>query len=271
MRIILVRHGESVDNTRANSVETINVTHIFSSDLQRASATASAISDALSTRDGDRIVQNQAPAVSVQTADLRERDFRSGEGTRFGSTRSAASGGRNAFSDAESWNEMGVRARRFIDEHLDRLLVEAREEEDEARAIVVVAHGLILNVLLTSLLLRYTPSELTRLQPSVLPESSRNQSKSQLRVPWSNTGHLVIRVTRIKPTLPSSATDLTTDTEHDVFDVKLRVVAINCTEHLEGLKKTRGSIGSLQFDPKQKTIDAFFGPSTKRQKRGGDA
>lgn len=53
--------------------------------------------------------------------------------------------------------------------------------------------------------------------------------------------------------------------------IQLQVTKVNCVDHLDGLKKTRGGIGSARFDPKQKTMDAFFGPSAKRQKRGDDA
>ncbi|CAK7240966.1 MAG: hypothetical protein STHCBS139747_002423 [Sporothrix thermara] len=262
------------------SSETIAVTHIFSSDLQRASVTASAILDAQrkrgETHDKDSI---EGPTKVTKSADLRERDFRSGEGTRFGASSGpeGSRGGRNAFADAESWDEMSVRAKRFIDEHLDCLLLaEASDEDDneDRRAIVVVAHGLILNVLLSMLLLRYTPAEMTRLQPPQLSGAgSMDRKPNQLRVPWSNTGFLVLHASRLKTkSLSDDANGSTLEAKAETSSsVKLRVVSINCTEHLEGLKKTRGGIGSAQFDPKQKTMDSFFGRSAKRQKRGDDA
>ncbi|CAK7224385.1 hypothetical protein SBRCBS47491_005531 [Sporothrix bragantina] len=262
---------------RKDSSETIAMTHIFSSDLQRASATASAILDAQRKRDDN--CDEKGPDKVIKCVDLRERDFRSGEGTRFGASSGSGKcrgGGRNTFADAESWDEMSVRARRFIDEHLDRLLVEAGDskEKEDRRTIIVVAHGLILNVLLSMLLLRYTPSEMTRLQPPLLPGAgvgSSDRKRDQLRVPWTNTGHLVIHASRLKTKSLSNADGSTADADAEASGVKLQVVSINCIEHLDGLKKTRGGIGSAQFDPKQKTMDSFFGPSAKRQKRGGDA
>ncbi|CAK7565144.1 MAG: hypothetical protein SEPTF4163_003053 [Sporothrix epigloea] len=255
-----------------DSTERIATTHIFSSDLQRASLTASAIFDAQSKRDEGS--DDKSLAKFVESADLRERDFRSGEGIRFNSSKDSDGGGRNVFADAESWDEMSVRAKRFIDEHLNRLLVEAGDKGDDARTVVIVAHGLILNVLLSSLLLHYTPSELIRLQPPLLSGASSKHNGHQLRVPWSNTGHLVIHASRTKTTSPSSVTRSTASAAsagNDASSVGLRVVSVNCTEHLNGLKKTRGGIGSQQFDPKQKTMDAFFSPSVKRRKREGDA
>ncbi|KAG0646131.1 phosphoserine phosphatase 2 [Hyphodiscus hymeniophilus] len=44
----------------------------------------------------------------------------------------------------------------------------------------------------------------------------------------------------------------------------LTVKAVNSQEHLDGLKKTRGGIGSLKHDETQKTVDSFF----KRQRLG---
>jgi hypothetical protein len=46
--------------------------------------------------------------------------------------------------------------------------------------------------------------------------------------------------------------------------MSLVVKAVNSQEHLKGLKKTRGGIGSSKHDEKQKTMDSFF----KRQKLG---
>lgn len=255
----------------AGSSESIVVTHIFSSDLQRASATASAVLDAQHKRDAEHGAAAKAAEV-VQSADLRERDFRSGEGMRF----RAASAGRNAFADAESWDDMSVRAKRFIDDHLHPHLgggggggVDAGEDEDR-RAIVVVAHGMILDVLLSLLLLRYAPAEFARMQPPAGAGTGvSDRRQRQLHVPWSNTGYLVLNACQ-GGQKPSGSGEDAADV-HVAGGLSLQVTAVNCTAHLDGLKKTRGGIGSARFDPKQKTMDAFFGPAAKRQKRGGDA
>jgi hypothetical protein len=40
--------------------------------------------------------------------------------------------------------------------------------------------------------------------------------------------------------------------------LKARIIAVNSTVHLQGLKKTKGGIGSAKHDESQKTIESFF-------------
>lgn len=264
-------HLAAMPSLAGSSGDVIATTDIFSSDLQRAFATASAILDAQQKRDG----RNAGAAKEViKSVDLRERDFRSGEGVRFEASAGDIDGGRNAFADAESRDEMRVRAERFIDAHLHPLLdanVEGTDKDARnRRAIVVVAHGLILNVLLSSLLQRYAPSELARLLPPATRaggSDAAQRRRAELRVPWNNTGYLAMTV---KAKTAGKNNEKSGDAGKRV-GVQLQVTTVNCVEHLDGLKKTRGGIGSARFDPKQKTMDAFFGPSAKRQKRGDDA
>ncbi|EFX06346.1 phosphoglycerate mutase family protein [Grosmannia clavigera kw1407] len=264
MRLLLVRHGESVDNVAGvyagsrDSALTAHgvlqarrlgtylmpsrdgdndedsksedglrpvVTHVLSSDLQRAVRTAEAIVEAQAKKrtgdDGD-----EALAV-VQLADLRERDFRSGEGRRI-----AGSGSSSAFADAETREEMRRRAERFVDGHLHPLLL---VQVPTQQTVVVVSHGIFLGVLLSVLLQRFASSS--------LPAAP---------VSWSNTGYVELAVGR-----------------RQQQDVELAVTAVNNVEHLQGLRKTRGGIGSSAFDAKQQTVDSFFRPAAKRQKKEG--
>jgi hypothetical protein len=55
-----------------------------------------------------------------------------------------------------------------------------------------------------------------------------------------------------------------TSTTSKLLNMSLLVRAVNSQKHLEGLKKTRGGIGSAKHDDKQRTMDSFF----KRQKLG---
>lgn len=48
------------------------------------------------------------------------------------------------------------------------------------------------------------------------------------------------------------------------LDLSLVVKAVNSQQHLKGLKKTRGGIGSLKHDSSQKTMESFF----KKRKLG---
>ena len=63
-----------------------------------------------------------------------------------------------------------------------------------------------------------------------------------------------------RPTIPSSVSVVPLE----LLNMSLVVKAVNSQEHLKGLKKTRGGIGSLKHDEKQKTMDSFF----KQQKLG---
>ena len=48
--------------------------------------------------------------------------------------------------------------------------------------------------------------------------------------------------------------------------LKARIEVVNSTGHLQGLRKTRGGIGSARFDSNQKTMDSFFKPAPKKRK-----
>lgn len=236
------------------------VQHVFSSDLQRAANTAQAIvdaqlSDVVSKASTGHGVQH--PHV-VKTADLRERNFGSAEGKRFGASR----------DDAETHDEMRVRAERFISNHLAPLLDDLVLGLKPAASIVVVSHGILLNSLLKALLVRYAPSELSRLamtgpaggQPAYLAS-------------WSNTGYLeaVIGTSSLCPGASSTGLTLAgpSMTASPVVPVAtLSVARVNAVDHLDGLKKTRGGIGSAQFDRRQRTVDSFFRPVAKEQGGG---
>ena len=233
----------------------IVITNLISSDLQRAFLTASAVLDAQRSKgiDDARVAKEV-----VKLDGIRERDFRSGEGVRI------AGGSRDAFADAESSEEMQLRVGRFIDDHLHPLLIE--ESDVDGRAVVVVSHGIILNVMLTALLQRYAPSELSRLLPPDLPGGSKLRGPPKLRLSWSNTGYVDVAVSVVRDIDGSKKEG----PQAGLASVRMQVLAVNCIDHLAGLKKTRGGIGSAKFDAKQKTMDAFFAPAAKRQKRQED-
>ncbi|KAK3493555.1 histidine phosphatase superfamily [Neurospora crassa] len=273
MRLFLVRHGETVDNvaglyagirdspltthgvlqarrlashfaSRSSSIGP--VTHIFSSDLQRAISTAQAIVDAQVTKATEKEDMDHSKLQLVQVVELRERDFRSAEGKRFGTPH----------PDAETHDEMRARATDFVQAHLGPLL-DSISNGDNCKtnpSVVVVAHGLILNSLLRSLLARYAPEEMTRLANAKLSSGSV-AGRSEFLAAWSNTGYLEMKVDAIAS---SEETEKST--------VKLTVVRVNVLDHLHGLKRTRGGIGSAKFDSKQKTMDSFFKPAAKKRR-----
>lgn len=257
MRLFLIRHGETVDNvanlyagTRDSALTTHGVlqarrlaehlaqrlpatsVHYFSSDLQRAVRTAEAIRAAACGKDGAVVVQ--------QLVELREKDFGTGEGERFGTGKDKPHEG------AESAESMKARVDTFLDKHL--LPVLSPRSED---AVVIVAHGILLSILFKRLCEHLSSGAFT-VAPEVQRASNPYPAGGVPVLPsWSNTGYLEAVVTSSAPAAWSS--------------IKLHVAQVNCVDHLKGLRKTRGGIGSARFDEKQKTMDSFFAPSKKRK------
>lgn len=56
----------------------------------------------------------------------------------------------------------------------------------------------------------------------------------------------------------SSSTTNTSQNSKAIKSLKIRILSINNTTHLTGLKKTKGGIGSARYDEGQKTIESFF-------------
>ncbi|KAF5525265.1 putative phosphatase [Colletotrichum aenigma] len=279
IHLYLVRHGESVDNVAnlyagsrdasltshgvlqarrlgthlASRTASAPVSHIFASNLQRAYRTAEAVRDALSSppnaTEGEASSSMTGRRVEVvQLPELREKHFGSGEGQKVGAR---AVGERHV--GAETSEAMFTRAKRFADEYLGPIFACVNETEEGAESVVVVAHGIILGVLVRAL------------------RSAKNfgtvvaSPEDQLPLAWSNTGYVELTVT---PAAPPSKEPATVPTWPGL---SIKTVAVNSTEHLQGLKKTRGGIGSAKFDEKQKTLNAFFTPTAKKRKHGDEA
>ncbi|KAH8900893.1 phosphoglycerate mutase-like protein [Thozetella sp. PMI_491] len=272
MRLLLVRHGETVDNVAgvyAGSRDSPltahgvlqaqrlgqhlaaqeNITHVFSSDLQRASNTAQATVEA-------RQPEARVPVVTLR--DLRERDFGSSEGTSFLAKANTSGAARSR--DAETYGQMGARINRFIVGHLAPVL-EAPETHATTSecSVVVVAHGIILNVLLWALVSKYAPDD--------LKTYTGGTGRPDYMNAWSNTGYalILLRLSNAGEQSTSASAGLA-PASLSGQQFEFSIAALNETSHLKGLKKTRGGIGSARFDGKQKTLDSFFGSSTKTPK-----
>ena len=198
----------------------------------------------------------------MTSPDLRERDFRSSEGKSFTSKRKIDQVS-SVRDDAETYQEMRDRIARFIDDHLSPALRRLSGDDDSsAKSIVVVAHGMILNVLVSSLISRYGTVE--------LQASTGGTRGADITTVWSNTGYTELEVQLGEINVSgTSATAKPSPAVQAAVRIELKVIAVNVTDHLTGLKKTRGGIGSASFDRKQKTMDSFFGPPTKRKKPDG--
>lgn len=291
-RLFLVRHGETVDNVAgvyagirdspltAHGVTQARrlgahlaaragalgpVTHVFASDLRRAVETAEAVvaaqvavGSAAAAADGrgtgsDTDAEETRPLNLVQLPELRERDFGTAEGKKFGAVL--------ALAGAESREQMRTRAEKFVHGHLAPVLL---KQDGAAGCIVVVSHGLILDSLLRVLLARFALKATTQLA------DARTTA-------WSNTGYVELAVD-VGSSRPVSAEGLDTvhvsgdrtsappalPASHELRRISLSILGVNVLKHLEGLKKTRGGIGSAQFDKRQRTMDSFFAPAAKK-------
>ncbi|KAI1406947.1 phosphoglycerate mutase-like protein [Hypoxylon sp. FL1857] len=298
MRILLIRHGESVDNVAglyagsrdspltnhgvlqikrlgahlAKRHEAIGpIKYIFASDLQRAYQTAEAIAEALaavqspSTNDAS---ESRKPFGVSRLAELREKDYGSSEGTKFGVKANRSADGL-VLSDSETHESMRIRVNRFLSSHLIPIV----DTHGSANiAVVIVAHGIILGVLLKALLERFPP------KPVAGTSSTERRDTHPEFAAWSNTGVLQARLEPAKGTSASDSKavslpnplvpDANEGSLGDANDSALRLVIefTNSLDHLEGLKKTRGGIGSAKFDSRQRTMDSFFNPASKKRK-----
>ncbi|KAL9481063.1 hypothetical protein ACSS6W_005849 [Trichoderma asperelloides] len=259
MLLFLIRHGETVDNvagiyagSRDSGLTSHGVlqirrlaTHlaerqestlkfIYSSDLQRAVKTAEAIA-----AEQRRVCSRDIPVVEF--AELREKDFGSDEGLKFGDSRGRA-------PDSETAESMKARVDAFLDQRLLPLL--SSQPDDASSACAIVSHGIILGVLYRELCARVSRGGIT-----VDPNPSA--ASSLISPPfWDNTGFLECTVS-----MNSAGAD-----EDKSLPLRLHVQRVNCTVHLKDLKKTRGGIGSAAYDEKQRTLTSFFVPGSKKRK-----
>lgn len=176
----------------------------------------------------------------IQVEELREKDFGLSEGKKFGA--------RLDNDGSETAESMRSRIHLFLDQRLSPIIDQSAAEN---ATIVVVAHGIILNHLLKVLLLRY---------PSKSPASQliAGRPGSEYLAPWSNTGVLQARLD-----LSDNSASLGLPNPRSVH---LTVESTNNVDHLQGLKKTRGGIGSASHDSRQRTMESFFTYASRKRK-----
>lgn len=232
--------------------------------MQRTLRTAQAVADVVVREHHDSQRADAASTLNIVKVDeLREKHMGALEGSKWG-VKPPGDKAESFSDDMETREHMSARAVKFIDEHLVPALephfaCDRSSNRATARgSILVVSHGIFLNIFLRSLLERFAPAELQRLSNSEAPQPKG-------LVSFSNTGFVEVVVSA----RDASATDETDPVRLPgrVLALHLQVVAINSVGHLQGLKKTRGGIGSAAFDSKQRTMDAFFGPAMKKPRR----
>ncbi|KAJ5627988.1 hypothetical protein N7490_010216 [Penicillium lividum] len=275
MRLFLIRHAETVHNVAqawAGTTDsaltnhgTLQIEHlakhfasksihfdqIFASDLSRARLTATGI--CLQQPHQDK------PMTPIVTADLRERDFGSLEGIRLkpasrpdpgsGSSQNAQSDD-STHRESETMISVRQRATSFLNEHLLPLLFDHSATEAN---FAIVSHGIFLHVLWNRLVELFDPMDISL----ATGDPSRDHGPAALLSPsWSNTGFMTLL---IQPS-PAFQEHNTSCSRQDALlnGWTLKIVAVNSKEHLTGLHRTRGGIGSAIHDFRQKRIDQFF-------------
>lgn len=225
--------------------ESSRITHIFSSDLQRARITAEGICSTLPSK------STAMPLRPVLKETLRERDFGAMEGMpSIESYELSHPRPENEifekWKDCESESSMRLRVENFFNEHLQPMIGLNSDYYDREQVVIVVAHGIILRVLWAYLLEIFSPENV-----SFDIDDHSNWPRDTCRPPWSNTGFLSLFIA-------SSVPKSETSTLSQMHGWYMKVQAFNYTAHLNGLRRTRGGIGSAMHDTKQKQIKDFF-------------
>lgn len=250
------------------------LTKIYSSDLQRALKTATAIrlAQPLSDCDAAHEARLQVTALTV----LREQDFGFYEGKPFyaRSRDSGQSGKENHrsqhqddpnFKDVESKESMALRMSSFLHNHLiPAICTESMERNGD---MAIVSHGVILSQLWRCFLKLLAKNSIT-LSPG-LSVGTGAVTPLEYLGGWSNTGYLELEILKRGSTAAdglaiSTTAPPTPDPSNPVINAPpslheytVIIKTVNGKEHLKGLKRTRG-VGSSRFDEGQKSIDSFF-------------
>ncbi|KAI9733563.1 MAG: hypothetical protein M1834_003165 [Cirrosporium novae-zelandiae] len=259
----------------------LTFTHIFTSDLQRAVKTSQIIQNTKPPR-------SVSPAVEVclnpiQLPILREKDFGSYEGKSFRALKmypKVKEGlcdehqNEKGFKDIESKEKMIARMETFLTQHLYPVL--DGEQKMNQKTVAVVSHGEILSVLWRCLLGRVGPKNIS-LAPGI--NIRREGIPLEYIATWSNTGYLEADIhtsTILVPNSKSKGIVTEKEIEPDTSDQNpesllegksasvgihthcMTIKTINCKDHLKGVKRTGGGVGSSQYDGSQKKIESFF-------------
>ncbi|KAL8911846.1 MAG: hypothetical protein Q9171_003034 [Xanthocarpia ochracea] len=297
MKLYLIRHGETVDNVAQlyagvrDSPLTVQgvlqaerlgrylrtsekpVTHIFTSDLQRAVKTAESLLSAQPEHNETAHLNFQRQPI------LREQDFGFYEGKPFYTRqRDSKKPGKDThrsqhqdepgFQDVESKKSMMARTNTFVAEHIQPLILGNCSEQKPV--VAIVSHGIILSHLWRSILGIFSKN--TVALANGLSVGSGGVTTLEHLGGWSNTGYLELEITyavvgtvvQWKATEARAVASPKSPVEADEryplglpSTFKMLIKTVNGKDHLRGLKRARG-VGSSQYDEGQKKIESFF-------------
>lgn len=218
------------------------------------------------------------------TADLRERDFGSLEGTRWIKNLSANENSRSSQLDGatsrsvevESSASMKRRAISFLNGHILPLLFDDTHARD---TIAIVSHGILLRVLWACMVELFDSLSIS-MNPGIY--ARHEGPASQLIPSWSNTGYMSLSIhphplppplsprsnlntpilSNVNQEQPITSTAALDEAESAscalLHGWSMQILAVNNKEHLTGLRRAGGGIGSASHDTRQKKIDHFF-------------
>lgn len=177
--------------------------------------------------------------------ELREKDFGSLEGLYWAKPAPPVTEG---WVEPETPEAIVRRITQFLAAHLFPVVEELLSSGDDDKAVVVVAHGITLGHFVNALV---TQLRSAKCPVHGLPDGGATS--------WRNTGYLECL---FEPLTPGSFDPSHPQAQPRITsfpcDLKATVEHVNCVDHLVGLTKTRGGIGSARFDASQKTLDGFF-------------
>ena len=172
------------------------------------------------------------------------------------------------FRDTESQASMARRMDQFLDEYL--LPIVLSPEASPTSTLAVVSHGILLSALWKCLLKRFALNSVS-VAPNVPTPLGVAFTLDRVGS-WSNTGYLGLSISKQAALAKSAGITEILTAQHEggendtsiarsaavLYDWALVVHAINSREHLRGLKRTGGGVGSSRYDAKQANIESFF-------------
>ncbi|KJA21242.1 hypothetical protein HYPSUDRAFT_42386 [Hypholoma sublateritium FD-334 SS-4] len=256
---IFIRHGESKDNLRGvwagwkdsplsnhgmlqaealgDSLASMKLSFMYSSDLLRAKTTANAVK---------RKQRGNPNLLLREFTILREQNFGAGEGMKFSKKKPGMSltdhyskgkfpalyTRHERFPEGESLDDLAQRADTVINDILFPHLLEEKEE-DVTRTIAVVSHGLFIGELLAAILRRSHERDAT---------FNHHHFRGMKNTAWTEVA------VSLKHSNTASATS----------PLVVKVGEINQDTHLLNLRRQKGGIGSMAHDPSQVDIRTLF-------------
>ncbi|OWZ70806.1 hypothetical protein AYX14_03780 [Cryptococcus neoformans] len=274
--LTIVRHGESTDNLKplwagwsdaplsqhgmnqakalGESLKDTKFDYIFASDLKRAHWTS------------QQILKNQAdpkPPLVVSEL-LREQHFGEGEQKPFGENSGwvRQPGRVFKFPGGESLTDVRKRADQAVEQFIEPILKECRGKPATSKHVVVVAHGIFNSEFLGALMARrktnaplewnyrgMTNTGWTKAEVGYADEA-RTETTTQISTDPSGP---------VSPSSAPSAPPPSTPNPDNLEPLVIKVLCSDVTDHLKGVIRQKGGLGSQSYDEKQEDIRKFFG------------